>query len=96
MKAHDDLSVANAPGKPSTESVKDSRQTSGGRSPTMEKHPQELRWEARRLLFEARSATDEAQRKSMVADALELTSRAKMQEKQRQLAHRRACRPAAS
>jgi hypothetical protein len=62
----------------------------------MEKHPQELRWEAKRLLFEARSATDEAERKSMLAYALELTSRAKMQEKQRRLAHRRACQPPAS
>jgi len=28
----------------------------------MEKHPQELRWEAQRLLFEAKRVTDEAQR----------------------------------
>ena len=38
----------------------------------MEKHPQELRWEAQRLLFEAKSATDEAQRKLMLALALKL------------------------
>jgi hypothetical protein len=62
----------------------------------MEKHPQELRWEAKRLLFEARSATDEAQRKLMLARALDLASKAEMQEKQRQLAHRRACQPPAS
>jgi hypothetical protein len=62
----------------------------------MENHPQELRWEAKRLLLEARSATDEAQRKSMLAYALELASRAKMQETQRRLGHRRACQPSAS
>jgi hypothetical protein len=38
----------------------------------MEKHPQELRWDAQRLLFEAKRVTDEAQRKLVRARALEL------------------------
>jgi hypothetical protein len=48
----------------------------------MEKHPQELRWEAQRLLFEAKSATDEAQRKLMLARALELAAKSEVQEEQ--------------
>jgi hypothetical protein len=48
----------------------------------MQERPQELRWEAERLLFGAKNAADEAQRKFMLARALELASKAEMQEKQ--------------
>jgi hypothetical protein len=51
-------------------------------SPFMEKHPQELRWEAQRLLLEANRVTDEAQRKLMRARALELAAKAELLAKQ--------------
>jgi hypothetical protein len=45
-------------------------------------NPQELRWEAKRLLFEAESVADDAQRKSMRVRALELAVEAGSLEKQ--------------
>jgi hypothetical protein len=43
---------------------------------------EELRWEAKRLLFEAHNVTDDAQRKSMRVHALDLAVEAKLLEKQ--------------
>jgi hypothetical protein len=46
----------------------------------MERNPQELRWKAHRLLFDAQSITNEAQRKLMRARALELAAKAEVME----------------
>jgi hypothetical protein len=45
-------------------------------------NPEELRREAQRLLFEAQSVDDDAQRKSMRVRALELAVEAGLREKQ--------------
>jgi hypothetical protein len=46
----------------------------------MKDDPQELRAEATRLLVEAKSVTDEAQKKSILARALELAGKAELLE----------------